>query len=452
MINSTTEFIIGLFVLVGFAVLVGEIFTHLGQAALVGQLLVGVLFGPTLLGPALGLTSTTVSSEFSGLQTLATFFILLMAGLGVSPKAIRETGLPSALLGIGIFFVPFVFGAAIVRLVYPSYGTLLDLLFALTISITALPVLGIMLREFDLLDTKFGLTLLNASVVNELCAVTVFAALLRLYNTHGSALVSVGYAVGYVLLFLGVILLLYLLLRWLGDRPGWKSFVRRFRAEWNTREAGFALLIVVGLASALFSQYLGLTFIVGAFYVGILVTPEVAGEKVHKSISGIFDAVTWGFFIPLFFALVGYDTNFRLLGTSYVALVAFIVIVIFAVASKFLIGASITRALGWSGDESFAAGFFVTSRGAVELAMAVILVDSMVFNETQFTIVAAAGLITTILSPIGARPFVRAMKSAALRARREAKEPPTPWVGTTYLPPKVGGVDGDRPPLPTPPR
>ncbi len=449
MINATTEFIIGLFLLVAFAVLVGEIFTHFGQAALVGQLLVGVLFGPSLLGPALGLTSTTVSSEFSGLQTLATFFILLMAGLGVSPKALRETGLPAALLGIGIFFVPFVFGAGLVRLVYPTYSPLLDLFFALTISITALPVLGVMLREFDLLDTKFGLTLLNGSVVNELCAVTVFAALLRFETTGGSVVANVGAAVVAVLFFLGVILAAYLLLRWLGDRPGWKSFVKSFRAEWNTREAGFALLIVVGLASALFSQYLGLTFIVGAFYAGMLVTPEVAGEKVHKSISGIFDAVTWGFFIPLFFALVGYDTNFRLLGSSYETLGAFATIVIFAVASKFLVGASISRSLGWSGDESFAAGFFVTSRGAVELAMAVILVDLGVFNETQFTIVAAAGLITTIISPIGARTFVRTMKSAALRARRDVRPPPSQWVGTSYLPQRTSE---ERPPLPNPPR
>ncbi len=449
MINATTEFIIGLFLLVASAVIVGEIFTHLGQAALVGQLLVGVLLGPTLLGPTLGLTSTTVTSEFSGLQTLATFFILLMAGLGLSPKALRETGLPSALLGIAIFFVPFLAGAALVHLLYPTFGALLDLFFALTVSITALPVLGVMLREFDLLDTKFGVTLMNGSVVNELCAVTVFAILLRFEGGGGTVVSNISLSVLTVLAFLGTILAIYLLLRWLGERQAWKSFVRAFRAEWNTREAGFALLIVVGLACALYSQYLGLTFVVGAFYAGILITPEVAGEKVHKSISGIFDAVTWGFFIPLFFALVGYDTDFRLVGDSYADLAAFSALVIYAVTSKFLVGGAVGRALGWSPDESFAAGFFVTSRGAVELAMAVILVSQGVFNETQFTIVAGAGLITTIISPIGARPFVRRMKAAAFRARRTSQPPPPSWVGTVYLPQRA--AEG-RPELPQPGR
>jgi Kef-type K+ transport system membrane component KefB len=449
MINPTTEFIIGLFLLVACAVLVGEVFTHLGQAALVGQLLVGVALGPTLLGPSLGLTAPTVVSELSGLQTLATFFILLMAGLSLSPEALRATGVQSALLGIAMFFVPFLFGAGLVRLVYPADSPLVDLFFSLTIAITALPVLGIMLREFDLLDTKFGVTLLNGSVVNELCAVTVFAILLRFETTSGGVLPNVEIAVGTVLLFLGTIVALYLLLRWLGGRPGWKAFVRRFRAEWNTREAGFALLIVVGLACALYSQYLGLTFILGAFYAGILITPEVAGEKVHRAISGIFDAVSWGFFIPLFFALVGFDTDFRLIGSSYVALAAFVAIVLFAVTSKFLVGAAVGRSLRWSGDESFAAGFFVTSRGAVELAMAVILVSLGVFDQTQFTSVAGAGLLATFVSPIGARPFVTAMKSAAHRIHRAPQGPPPQWVGTVYLPPRPDPV---RPPLPPPSR
>ncbi len=445
MINATTEFITGLFLLVASAVIVGEIFTHFGQAALVGQLLVGVLLGPTLLGDTLGITSASVAPEFTGLQTLATFFILLMAGLSVSPKALRETGLPSALLGIGMFFIPFLFGAGLVHLLYPQFGSLLDLFVALAISITALPVLGVMLREFDLLDTRFGVTLLNGSVVNELAAVTVFAILLRLEARGGSALGSIGIAVGTAFLFLGTVVAAYFVLRYLGDRPGWKRFVQRFRATWNTREAGFALLIVVGLASALYSQFLGLTFIVGAFYAGILITPEVTGPKVHRSISLVFDSVTWGFFIPLFFALVGYDTNFRLIGISYVALIAFSAIVIYAVASKFLVGAALARALSWSVDESFSAGFLITSRGAVELAMAVILVGLGVFNQTEFTIVAGAGLITTIVAPLGARPFVTAMKAARYRARRAVGPPPPEWVGTVYLPP---GPVSERPDLP----
>ncbi|MGA9839185.1 MAG: cation:proton antiporter [Thermoplasmata archaeon] len=445
MINTTTLFIIGLFLLVASAVIVGEIFTHLGQAALVGQLLVGVLLGPTLLGPALGLTNPTVVTQFSGLETLATFFILLMAGLSVSPKQLVATGGPAVVLGIAIFFIPFLLGAGVIHLVYPAFRPILDLFVALAISITALPVLGIMLREFDLLETRFGAMLLNASVVNELSAVTVFAILLRIYAGGGNAWSAVGISVGTVFLFLGTVVGIYLLLRFLGNRPEWKKWVRGFRATWNSREAGFALLIVAGLGAALYSQYLGLTFIIGAFYAGMLITPEVTGVKAHRSMSLVFEAVTWGFFVPLFFALVGFGTNFNDVDRSLGVLLPFSALVAFAIVSKVLVGTGVGLSLKWSRDEAFSVGFLVMSRGAVELAMAVILLDAGIFNTTLFTLVAGVGLVTTILAPIGARPFVLRMKAAYHRSHREPEPPPPPWVGTVYLPP---GPEVERPSLP----
>jgi Kef-type K+ transport system membrane component KefB len=444
MINATNEFIIGLFLLVASAVIVGEIFTHIGQAALVGQLLVGIVLGPTLLGAPLGLTA--VETQFSGLETLATFFILLMAGLSVSPKQLRQTGVPATLLGIGIFFVPFLAGAGLVHLLYPGYSPIVDLFIALTIAVTALPVLGIMLRDLEIMETTFGAVLLNAAVINELCAVSVFAILLRVYSSGGAASwAAVGTAVGTVLLFLATVVAIYLLLRFAGGRAGWRGFVRRFRATWNSREAGFALLIVAGLGAALYSQFLGLTFIVGAFYAGMLVTPEITGEKVHRAISVVFDAVTWGFFIPLFFVLVGFGTNFGPIGTSAVALAAFGALTVFALFSKFLIGAGIGLSLGWPSDAAFGAGFLMTSRGTVQIAFAVILVGEGIFSQTLFTIVAGVGVITTIVAPIAAGGFIRSMKATEHRARRELETPP-PALSPLHLP--TPG-EGSRPPLPS---
>jgi Kef-type K+ transport system membrane component KefB len=448
MINTTTEFIIGLFTLVAAGVLVGELCTHFGQAPLVGQLIVGVVLGPTLLGPALGITSSAVTTEFSGIETLATFFVLLMAGLTISPKELRATGIPAALLGIGIFFVPFLAGAGLIHLLYPSFSTNLDLFVALTVSITALPVLGIMLRELELLETPFGALMMSASVVNELCAVSVFAVLLRVSSGGGASLVSASAdAAGAVLLFLGTMLAIYLLMRWVANRPAWGRFVRSFRATWNSREAGFALLMIAGLGAALFSQYLGLTFVVGAFYAGILVTPEITGKRAHGTITTIFEAVSWGFFIPLFFVLVGYGTNFHTLATSYVAIGAFAALVVYALVSKFLVGSAIGLSLRKSSEESFAIGFLVISRGAVELAMAVTLLDAGIFTTGTFTIVAGVGLVTTIISPIGARPLVRAMQASTHRARRSPGEV-TEWARQLPLPPVAATEDGSRPPLP----
>jgi len=387
---------------------------------------VGVVLGPSLLGHTIGLTS--ISAEFQGIQFLATFFILMMAGLAVTPAQIRATGLSAAALGIAIFLVPFVAGAGVVRLLYPTLPTDTALFISLTISITALPVLGIMLREFNLTDTRFGAFLLNTSVVNELAAVTTFAVLLRLEAGSGHFWLDVATAVATVGLFLSTILAIHMGLQSLRQLRVWDRWVERFRLTWRSREAGFGILMVAGLGAALYSQFLGLTFIVGAFYAGLLITPESAGRAGHRTISLIFNAITWGFFIPLFFALVGFGMDFTTFGLSALPILAFAALATFAFFSKVFVGTFFARTLGWSPDESLCAGMLVSSRGAVELAMAVILLGQGVFSVSIYTVVAGVGLLTTIFSPIGAKPFVRsitlARRAAAERAASIAESLP----------------------------
>jgi Kef-type K+ transport system membrane component KefB len=437
--SATTDFLIALFLLLALAVIVGEVCTRLGQAALVGQLLVGVVLGPTLLGPYLGITSTIPA--FVGIQTIATFFILLMAGLSVSPEQIWDTGLSAALLGLSIFLVPFIGGAAVVHVLYPGWGNTKALFVAITISITALPVLAIMLREFGLMGTKFGTFLLNASVINEVAAVTAFAILLSISTSSTSTWVSVATSVATVALFLTTVLSIHMLLRSLRLLRIWDRMVRRFRESWRSREAGFALLIILGLGAALYSQFLGLTFVVGAFYAGLLVTPESAGAREHRSVSFMFEAITWGFFIPLFFALVGFNTNFAALFSSPLAVLIFAALCLFALSVKVGMGAGVARSLRWSKKESMAAGWLLTSRGAVELAMATILLTAGIFDSVTFTIVAGVGLVTTALSPVGARPFIRGITLDRLRAEEASRQPP---VGSS-IPARMALADDERP-------
>ncbi|HXQ95035.1 MAG TPA: cation:proton antiporter [Thermoplasmata archaeon] len=396
-----TTFIVGLFVLLTAAVLVGELFSRLGQAALVGQILVGIVLGPTLLGSYFGLTG--VNDELAGVQFLATFFILVMAGLEVSPEEMYETGFASGLLGAAVFVGPFLTGAFIVPLVIHGLSSTTSLFVSLTLSITALPVMAVMLREFGLAKTRLGVMLMNTAVINELAAVTTFAILLRL-NSSGFGFDQISIALLSVAVFLGTVLSAHMILRVTRETNLGRAARARVTGMWRSRESGFAVLMVLALGSALFSQYLGLTFLVGAFYAGLLITPESAGRREHQGISQVFNIMTWGFFIPLFFAFVGLGMNLRTLATPG-AFLAFMVLVAFALASKIVIGTGVSRSLGWSRSDSAAIGFFVSSRGAVELAMALILLDLGIFTIEIFTIVAAVGLVTTIVSPLGAGAY-----------------------------------------------
>jgi Kef-type K+ transport system membrane component KefB len=438
-VDATTVFIVGLFLLVGCAVLAGEVASRLGQAALVGQLLVGVVLGPTLLGPVLGLTG--ISTELSGIEILATFFVLMTAGLAITPEQIASGGWPAGAYGVAIFAGPFVVGSFVVHLLYPSMGGTAALFVALTISITALPVLGVILYELDLLKSRFGTYLVNGSLVNELAAVTTFSVLLRVEGSGSSSgeLVATAIAVVTVAVFLSSILAAHSVMRMLRELELWDRLVSRVRTEWRSREAGFALLMVGGLAAALYSQWIGLTFLVGAFYAGLLVTPASIGVRQHRQISRVFDAVTWGFFIPLFFALVGFSMDLRSLVASPEAIAAFAGLCAFALASKVVVGSGVSRLLGWSRRESIGSGFLVASRGAVELAMATILLASGVFSSSTFTIVAGVGLVTTLLCPIGARRFV---KGPGTPSHGPVDDRLHPWLETSLPLPAEGNGEG----------
>src|SRR5580698_7895807 len=219
---STTTFIVELFLLFGVALIGGEIAARFGQTALVGQLIVGVVLGPTVLGPTvlghfLGLTSSNV--ELTGIQLLATFFVLLTAGLDVRPEEIFESGPQAITLGLTVFLGPFLIGALVVPLLFPGVAFLTALFVSLTLSITALPVMAIMLVEFGINRTKMGILLMNTAVLNELAAVTVFAILLRLTTSSGISAVAV--AVVSVGIFLSTVLAVHFGLRALRESRHW---------------------------------------------------------------------------------------------------------------------------------------------------------------------------------------------------------------------------------------
>jgi Kef-type K+ transport system membrane component KefB len=402
-LSTQTEFIVSLFVLLATALLAGEVAMRLGQVALVGQLITGVILGPYLLGPFYGVTvHTGVSPSLTAVQFLATFFILFMAGMEMDPADIYGMKLKTLLTGLAVFLVPFGSCFAVGYFVFPGMSILLLLFIAVVLSITALPIMGIMIAEFGLVGKKLGRMAMTVALVNELAAITVFAVLLQVYNGGGHpTAISLAIALGSVLLFLVVVLAAHQLLAALHQMKGWQSFTSRATTGVRYREAGFALLMVLAMGAALLSQGLGLTFVIGAFYAGILVTPASIGADSYKTIKSILNVVCWGLFIPLFFAITGLQVNLTVF-LSVAGLGTILVLLAVAALSKIGAGAAAAKAQGWEAPDALAFGFMVNSRGAVEIAMAVILFGDGILTSQLFTLVVAVGMATTILAPIGA--------------------------------------------------
>jgi len=393
--NPTTTFFIDLLVLLGGAILAGELARRAGLPALVGQLLVGVLLGPTVLGSAFGLNGLT--PELTAIQLLGTVLILFIAGLDTPPEQILQMGPGTVAMGA----IPFALLSLLVHALLPGQPGLIPLFIALVLSVTALPVMGIMLAELRITSTPVGRLLINLSVVNELAAVTVFAALLQLQNGGTGSADGIGIAALSVGLFLAAVVAVYRVTRQLNSHPAWRRLREQLARTMRTQEAGFAILMVALVGASLFSQYLGLTYVVGAFFAGILVSGGAFGSPGRPRSSVVFTTMTWGFFVPLFFAFVGVEMDLWSL-SSPLFLVIFGAIAVAAVTVKVASGYAIGRLNDWSGSDAFAIGSLVSSRGGVSLAMAVILLGEGILTSQTFTLVAAVGLVTTIIAPLGA--------------------------------------------------
>jgi Kef-type K+ transport system membrane component KefB len=308
--------------------------------------------------------------------------------------------------------VPFTATLAVAHVVAPGLGFLTAAFVAVTLSITALPVMAVMVKELGLVDREFGSVVMAAALVNELSAVTVFAVLLQLYSAGSHVgVVSFALALGATALFLAVVFAAYFLLKYARTRPSWLAASGRFSRTVRTQESGFALLMILSLGAALLSQYLGLTFVIGAFYAGILVTPESVGAKIHETLRKGLHLFMWGLFIPLFFAITGLQTNLRLLVTP-VAAAVFLTLLLVAMFSKIGTGSLVTRLSRWTTPDSVALGFLVNSRGAVEIAMAVILYTDGILNTFWFTVVVSVGLVCTVIAPMGAVAAWKATKES----------------------------------------
>jgi Kef-type K+ transport system membrane component KefB len=440
-------FIVDLFVLLGCAVVAGEIAIHLGQVAMVGQLLAGLILGPTLLGQYIGLN--TLTPELTTLQFLATVFILFMAGIEVTPDRVMKMGPASFGLGIAIFLVPLSIGTFAIGFVIPGVGYPENLLVSLCLAITALPVMGIMLSEFGLLRSKLGDMLLNAAVVNEFLAVALFAIVLRLGPSSFGDLYSVGLAILAVGTFLVVMFAAQWLLRYLREIHVWDSVSERFAAFWKSKQGGFALLMIILFGSTLFSQFLGLTYVLGAFFAGLFVTRETVGKTAFDSIRYIFEVMTWGFFVPLFMAFAGVQMNLRLLVTASLA-VALAALLIISFVTKYVTGAVVALSAGWKQSDASAVGYLVGSRGVVALTLATILLQDNRITPDIYTLVASIGVITTIIAPIGAlHEWLSDADSRADLLRRvpnlNRQQPnasqlrmPVQWTGTVFSNDKSG--------------
>jgi Kef-type K+ transport system membrane component KefB len=398
---AVEELFLSVVILLAAARLFGELFRRIGQPALGGELLAGMILGPSLFG----IVSSNESLEM--LSSIAIFFVLLFIGLEMDIRQVKKTGKPAVVLSITSLILPFVAGYGISVLfgieIIPS------LFIGLLLSVTSVPVSAMILVELGILKSKIGTTVLSAAVVDDIISLVILAVILQFAQSGGGAIDmntidwnAIGISGLKIAIFLvGIGFLAYLVHKiniWFPKRLEW------FFVKAKTREATFGILIVLAITISLLAQYADLHFIIGTFFAGLIFSERLLGKKEADHAYGIVSGITFGFFAPLFFAIIGMKFSGQSLADSIPYL---LMLIGAAMATKTIGGYLGARLFKFNNIESLALASLLNGRGTVGLAITALAFSVGILDIMLYSVAVSICFITTMLTPVLAKPFLR---------------------------------------------
>jgi Kef-type K+ transport system membrane component KefB len=398
---ATEQLFVSIVIILVAARILGELFQRIKQPPLVGEILAGVIIGPSILA------IVSPSSDLQVLSDLAVFFLMFLTGLEMNPKEIRKAGKSAIVISVLAFFAPLLAGSYVSLLF--GLTAVQSLFMGLLLSITAVPVSAIVLMQFGILNSRLGNSVITAAVINDIMSLIVLSMILQISAEGANGQLDVGALASSgakIAAFLGGIFLFDILFRktasWLPSR------VEPFFKRLQTKEASFGILLITTIVISLVAQDIGLHFIIGTFFSGLVVYKEMIGKQNFNRVYGIISGITFGFFAPIFFALIGIEINLQSLFNTIPLL---LVLLSVAIVTKVLAGYAGAKIVGFTQETSLAIGFLMNGRGMVELVIAAIGFAAGIIDQTLFSVAVAIGLATSIIAPITSRPFVSSAKS-----------------------------------------
>ena len=375
----------------------GLLCRYIGQPQVVGEMVAGIVLGPSLLGAiAPGLSASLFPPASVGLlNVLSQFgvvFFLFLIGLELDPKLLRNRGHTAVAISHMSILAPFLLGAALTLFLYPRLFNdaphmsfpAVSLFMGAAMSVTAFPVLARILTERNLHKTRLGATAITCAAVDDVTAWCILAVVIGVARSAGvqPGLVTAGLAAVYVLaMFFAV-------------RP----LLRRMQVVYDmqgrlgpTLTAAVFLLILV---SAAITEAIGIHALFGAFLMGVIM-PK--GTRFVRALGQKLEDFTVLFLLPIFFAFTGLKTQIGLIESGDLWLYTGLIILT-ACVGKFGGSAVAGIACGLPMRESAAIGILMNTRGLMELVILNIGLTEGVITPLVFAMMVIMALTTTALT------------------------------------------------------
>jgi Kef-type K+ transport system membrane component KefB/nucleotide-binding universal stress UspA family protein len=396
----------------------GELMQRIGQPSVIGELLGGLILGPSLFGwiwpeaqHAIFPTSGEQKALIDGIAQFGILLLLLLTGMETDLKLVRKVGKAAIAISVTGIVVPFVCGFALGQflpqslLPHPEARLVASLFLGTALSISSVKIVAVVVREMNFMRRNVGQIIVASAIIDDTIGWIIVAMIFSLASQGTLDLYSIGKALFGTLAFLAVSFtvgrrLVFRLIRWANDHL-------------VSSAAVITIILLLMSVMAMVTHLIGVHTVLGAFVAGVLVGESpILTRQIDERLRGLISSL----FMPVFFGLAGLTADLTVLKDPQLLMLT-AALVLIASIGKFG-GAFAGGALGGlTSRESYALASGMNARGSTEVIIATIGLSMGVLSRNMFSMIVTMAILTTMAMP----PMLRAAL-ARLPLKKEEKE------------------------------
>lgn len=385
-------FFTNLLILLVLARLLGELFERFKQPAMIGEIIAGIILGPTLLN------LIHRSDEIKTISELGVFLLVIIAGLEIDFEDIlKSLKGRNIIISLFAFFLPIFSGFAVGY--FFGLDTMTTVFMGLCVAITALPVSIRILMDLGKINSEIGQKIISVAIFDDILALTILGVLLNIKDTDMELMSILKVSLTSLLklsLFIVILVLAYKFIKKLSNRENFvENELNRFLDILKGKESLYAIFFVFVLIFATITETLGFHFIVGSFFAAMLINDNLVGKKHLESFHSTTNSLAMGFLAPVFFAGIGLEFNFSSIDNYFLLFMVLFVSYFSKIVGGFLGG----RLAGFDSKFSLTLGIGLNARGIMELVIANIAYKANLISLEIFSILVIMGVVTTLSTP-----------------------------------------------------
>lgn len=373
----------------------GWLFKKIGQPAVIGEIIAGIVLGPSLIGAIFPefYHALFPESSFNNLKILSEIGLILfmyVVGMELDLKILKTKAHEAVVISHASIILPFALGMGLAYFIYTAYApagvqfSSFGLFMGISMSITAFPVLARIVQERGMNKTKLGTVIITCAAVDDITAWCLLAVVIAIVKagTFVSALYTILFAVVYVLVMIKVV----------------KPFLHRIAEVYSSREkinkSIVAIFFLTLLLSSFCTETIGIHALFGAFMAGAIMPSKVNFRNMF--VEKVED-IALVLFLPLFFVYTGLRTEIGLINEPELWMVTGWIVLV-AVVGKFFGSSLAGKFVGQTWKESLMVGALMNTRGLMELVVINIGYDLGVLTEEVFAMMVIMALVTTFMT------------------------------------------------------